>query len=177
MHHTCSSLSAIYVWCVNCTCMVSYNYPKALFMVINQLTTQVLAAWALGQAPASYWLGSSEAEQRWVTANEEGGGGRGGCVCCWIVWRTTDKLTTSAFIHHTRLGALKCSCYKLTTHLCTLNILPRGNKISSQTIFTEVKMGSSGKCIYSSTVLRYLYFTEVFLLYTTLYFYFTKIFA
>lgn len=54
----------ISAWCGNCTCMVSYNYPKALFMVIHQLTAQVFAAWALGQAPASYWLDSSEAEPR-----------------------------------------------------------------------------------------------------------------
>lgn len=70
--------TAVSVRCVNCTCMVSYNWPKALFMVIYQLTTQVLAARALGQAPASYWLGSSQAEQRWVTANEEVVGEREG---------------------------------------------------------------------------------------------------
>lgn len=32
-------------------------------------------------------------------------GKKWGQCCCWIVWRTTDKLTT--FIHHTRLGARK----------------------------------------------------------------------
>lgn len=30
-----------------------------------------------------------------------------GQCCCWIVWRTTDKLTTSVFMRHTRLGAHK----------------------------------------------------------------------
>lgn len=34
-----------------------------LWLSVN-FTAQVLAARALGQAPASYWLGSSEAEQR-----------------------------------------------------------------------------------------------------------------
>lgn len=35
-----------------------------MFVVIHQLATDAVAAWALGEAPASHWLGGSEAEQR-----------------------------------------------------------------------------------------------------------------
>lgn len=79
--------------------MVSYNSPIALFTVINQLTTQVLAACALGRAPASYWLDSSEAEQRRVTGNE------GAVVVGVNGGRPIDKLTTSDFYSSTRLDA------------------------------------------------------------------------
>lgn len=103
-----------------------------LWLSVN-FTAQVLAARALGQAPASYWLGSSEAEQRWMTANEEVVWG-GGLSCCWIVWHTTDKLTTSAFIHHNTLDVLKCSCGELTARVSVLSPFGLRQKMSSWSV-------------------------------------------
>lgn len=85
---------------------------------------QALAASVLGEAPASHWLGGSEAEQRWVTASEEVMEGKGGGEresCHWVSWCTTDNLA-STYIRHTNFYALKSSWVNPTPQCAMVNI-------------------------------------------------------
>lgn len=72
------------------------------------------------------WTAVRRNRDEWQRTRKWWEGERGGQAYCWIAWWTTDKLTTSVFIHHTNPDPLKGSCRELNVCVITVNILLHG---------------------------------------------------